>query len=102
MLVNYDSKTFIVQTTRQGTPKGDRHNMKRKRAGWAWSLVLTDDLKSITVQLTSCLNDLESADNFCFYLQNKLIQTGQTGGQLYSDTSPFSVPWSGIEKCLLV
>ncbi len=32
-------------------------------------------------------------DNFCFYLQNRLIQTSQTGGQQYSDTSPFSVPW---------
>ncbi len=28
-------------------------------------------------------------DNFCFYLQNRLIQTSQTGGQRYSDTSPF-------------
>ncbi len=34
-----------------------------------------------------------TTDNFCFYLQNRLIQTDQTGGQLYSDTSPFSVPW---------
>jgi hypothetical protein len=34
-----------------------------------------------------------TTDKFCFYLQNRLIQTGQTGGQLYSDTSPFSVPW---------
>jgi hypothetical protein len=25
---------------------------------------------------------------FCFYLQNRLIQTCQTGGQGYSDTSP--------------
>jgi hypothetical protein len=25
-------------------------------------------------------------------LQNRLIQTGQTGGQQYSDTSPFSIP----------
>jgi hypothetical protein len=33
-----------------------------------------------------------TTDNFRFYLQNRLIQTGQTGGQLYSDTSPFSVP----------
>ncbi len=32
-------------------------------------------------------------NNFCFYLQNRLIQTGQTGGQWYSDTSPFSIPW---------
>ncbi len=36
-----------------------------------------------------------STDNFCFYLQNRLIQTSQTGGQLYSDTSPFSTPWLG-------
>jgi hypothetical protein len=26
-------------------------------------------------------------------LQNRLIQTSQTGGQRYSDTSPLSVPW---------
>jgi hypothetical protein len=31
-------------------------------------------------------------DNFCFYLQNKLIQTSQTGDQRYSDASPFSIP----------
>jgi hypothetical protein len=34
--------------------------------------------------------------NFCFYLQNRLIQTSQTGGQRYSDTSPFSIPWSTV------
>jgi hypothetical protein len=33
-------------------------------------------------------------DNFCFYLQNRLIQTSQTGGQWYSDTSPLSIPCS--------
>jgi hypothetical protein len=33
-----------------------------------------------------------ATDNFCFYLQNRLIQTSQTGGQWYSDTSPFSLP----------
>jgi hypothetical protein len=32
-----------------------------------------------------------TTDDFCFYLQNRLIQTSQTGGQWYSDTSPFSV-----------
>jgi hypothetical protein len=31
--------------------------------------------------------------NFCVYLQKRLIQTGQIGGQWYSDTSPFSIPW---------
>jgi hypothetical protein len=31
-------------------------------------------------------------DNICFHLQNRLIQTSQTGGQHYSDTSPFSIP----------
>jgi hypothetical protein len=34
-----------------------------------------------------------STDSFCFYLQNRLIQTSQTGGQRYSDTSHFSIPW---------
>jgi hypothetical protein len=33
-----------------------------------------------------------TTDNFCFYLQNRLIQTSQTGGQWYSDTSPLSIP----------
>jgi len=33
-----------------------------------------------------------TTDNFCYYLQNKLIKTSQTGGQWYTDTSPFSVP----------
>jgi len=32
-----------------------------------------------------------TTDNLCFYLQNRLIQTSQTGGQC--DTSPFSIPW---------
>ncbi len=34
-----------------------------------------------------------TTDNICFYLQNRLIQTSQRGGQWYSDTSPFSTPW---------
>jgi hypothetical protein len=29
-------------------------------------------------------------------LQNRLIQTSQTGGQQYSDTSPFSIPRTSI------
>jgi hypothetical protein len=29
-----------------------------------------------------------TTDNFCFYLQNRLIQTGETGGQWYSDSIP--------------
>ncbi len=33
-----------------------------------------------------------TTDNFCFYLQNRLIKTSQTLGQLYSDTSPFIIP----------
>ncbi len=36
-----------------------------------------------------------TTDNFCFYLQNRLIQTSQTGGQRYIDTSPFSIPCLG-------
>jgi hypothetical protein len=33
-----------------------------------------------------------TTDNFCFYLQNRLIQNSQTGGQWYSDTSPLIFP----------
>jgi len=40
-------------------------------------------------------------DNFCFYLQNRRIQTSQTGGQQYSDTSPFSIPWLNICRARL-
>ncbi len=44
---------------------------------------------SITVPLTSYLTENY---NFCFYLQNRLIQTSQTGGQWYSETSPLVFP----------
>jgi len=33
-----------------------------------------------------------TTDIFCFYLQNRLIQTSYTGGEWFSDTSPFSIP----------
>ncbi len=33
-----------------------------------------------------------TTDKFCFDLQNRLIQTSQTGGQWYHDTSPFGIP----------
>jgi hypothetical protein len=35
-----------------------------------------------------------TTDNFCFYLQNRQIQTSQTGGQWYSDTFPLVFPGS--------
>ncbi len=37
-----------------------------------------------------------TTDNSCFYLQNRLVQTSQTGGQHDSDTSPFSTPCFSI------
>ncbi len=37
-----------------------------------------------------------TTDNFCFYLWNRLIQTSQTGGQWYSDTSPLVFPATTI------
>ncbi len=42
-----------------------------------------------------------TTDHFCFYLQNRLIQTSQTGGQQYSDTSTFSIPCSNRRQSLL-
>jgi hypothetical protein len=35
-----------------------------------------------------------TTDISCFYLQNRLIQTSQTGGQRYSDTCPLEFPAS--------
>ncbi len=37
-------------------------------------------------------NQLYNNWQFFIYLQNRLIQTSKTGGQWYSDTSPFSFP----------
>ncbi len=42
-----------------------------------------------------------TTDNFSFYLQNRLIQTSQTGGQWYSDTSLSSIPWLQIAHAAL-
>jgi hypothetical protein len=39
-----------------------------------------------------------TTDDFCFYFQNRLIQTSQTGGRRYSGTSPFSIPWSNLNS----
>jgi hypothetical protein len=36
-----------------------------------------------------------TTENCCLYLQNGPVQTSQTGGQQYSDTSPFSIPQRG-------
>jgi hypothetical protein len=33
-----------------------------------------------------------TTDKFCFYFQDRLIQTRKTGGQQYNDTSPFCIP----------
>ncbi len=38
-----------------------------------------------------------TTDNYCFYLENRLIQTSQTGGQHYCDTSPFSIPCPNLK-----
>ncbi len=38
----------------------------------------------------------KTTDNFCFYSQNRLIQTSETGDQQYSDASPFSIPWPNV------
>jgi hypothetical protein len=67
---------------------------EKKEDAYPWkagaSSVHTTNLKqSILIFSISMM----ATDNFCFYLQNRLIQTSQTGGQWYSDTSPFSIPW---------
>jgi len=43
-----------------------------------------------------------TTDNFCFYLPNRLIQTSQAGGQRYSDTSHFSIPWFNLRSTQVI
>jgi hypothetical protein len=42
-----------------------------------------------------------TTDNLCFYLQLD-YQTSQTGGQRYSDTSPFSIPCLNLWLLILL
>ncbi len=67
-------KTALVSTLRQGILKGEVSLYCWPPVGLVW---------------ISCM----PTGNFWFYLQNRLNQTSQTGGQPYSDTSPFSIPW---------
>jgi hypothetical protein len=73
------------------------------KLGWTTSITVTSvspgNTKggSITAPLTSCLTGFGLV---CFANKNKngqlsysRFQTSQTGGQQYSDTSPFSIPW---------
>ncbi len=55
------------------------------------------NIKGGSVPLTSCIDWFGLV---CFAIKNKncqlsysWFQTSQTGGQWYSDTSPFSIPW---------
>ncbi len=65
---------------------------------------------SITVPLTSCLTGLDwsllQIKNKNCQLSYSWFQTSQSGGQLYSDTSPFSIPWlsecSSLARSLVV
>ncbi len=43
-----------------------------------------------------------TTDNFSFHLQNRLIQTSQTGGQQCIDISHFSIPCSSKHSSLCV
>jgi hypothetical protein len=71
--INYDHKRFMTQGPHQGILMGSYH----------CTIDLLFDWFGISFTMTY---------NFCFYLQNRLIQTSQTGGQWYSDASPFSIP----------
>jgi hypothetical protein len=39
---------------------------------------------------------------FCFYLQNRLIQTSQTGDQWYGDSPPLVFPGSSLTALLVI
>jgi hypothetical protein len=73
-LVSYKKWSVVNMVHRQGILKGKDH----------CTIDLLFDWFGISSMRT---------DNFCFHLQNRQIQTSQTGGQWYNDTSPFSIPW---------
>ncbi len=82
-IVNYNRKTLMVQA---GNTNGGNH--------------CTVDLLFDQFRV-SCM----TTHNFCFYLQNRLVQTSQTGGQWYSGTSPLQyslVQATGQLKCFPV
>jgi hypothetical protein len=56
---------------------------------------------SITVPLTSCLTGL---DYSVLQTKTKILSsfTGDSEGQWYSDTSPFSILWVVSEKIILI
>jgi hypothetical protein len=59
--------------------------------------ILKGEVSLLVDLLFDCLGiSCMTTDNFCFYLQNSLIQTSQTGGQWCSDTSTFSIPWQRL------
>jgi len=86
-----------------------RHHFKLKNrtSKYGWARAGNTKGGSITIPLTSFFDwfgiSCMTTDNFCFYLQNRLIQTSQTGGQWYSDISPFGIPWTRdqIRLCMM-
>ncbi len=80
MIVTYDCQNmFIVQVTDQCTQSWTNCSQGILKGEVSCTIGLLLDWFGI-----SCM----TSDNFCFYLQNRLFQTSQTGGQWYSDTSP--------------
>jgi hypothetical protein len=82
-----------------------RHGTQHKRLFWySQQGILKGEKYHCTIDLLfdwfgiSCM----TADNFCFYLQNRLIETSQTGGQWYSDTSPFSIPCTQHNNSVII
>jgi hypothetical protein len=66
-----------------------------KAIRWKAASMKSHSTNCITVLLTSCLTGLESVVwqlTIFVFLEKRLIQISQTGGQWYSDTSPFSIP----------
>jgi hypothetical protein len=74
--------TAFVNKTLQGILKGEYQN----------TIDLLFDWFGISSMTT---------DNFGLYLQNRLIQRGQAGGQLHADTSPLVFPEHSIRLKLV-
>jgi hypothetical protein len=98
----YDNRHFFVFAKQTNPNQSNRRSMVQWYFPLQYSLIMSNagNTKggSIIVLLTFCLTGLESTAWLLtfFFLQNRLIKTSQTGGELYSSTSPFSIPWYNV------
>ncbi len=94
----YDNWQFLFLFIKQANP-----NQSNRRSTVHWYFPRQCSLVQCTLFLLFDWFGISfmTTDIFCFYLQNRQIQTSQAGGQWYNDTFLFSIPWFNVVYFLL-